>query len=94
MESELIISIISGIAQDESESISKNVKWTVQKRIEAGKYKFGYPPYGYGRDEKGMKLINPEEAKHVRQIFDWALSGSGTFKIAHMFDVHCVPSIN
>ena len=50
MESELILSIISGMAQDESESISKNVKWTVQKRIEAGKYKFGYPPYGYGRD--------------------------------------------
>ena len=52
MESELILSIISGMAQDESESISKNVKWTVQKRIEAGKYKFGYPPYGYGRKKR------------------------------------------
>ena len=92
MESELILSIISGMAQDESESISKNVKWTVQKRIEAGKYKFGYPPYGYGRDENGMMVINPEEAKHVRQIFDWALSGIGTFKIAHMLEEQGVPT--
>lgn len=92
MESELILSIISGMAQDESESISKNVKWTVQKRIEAGKYKFGYPPYGYGRDENGMMVINPEEAKYVRQIFDWALSGIGTFKIAHMLEEQGAPT--
>lgn len=49
-------------------------------------------PYGYGRDENGMMVINPEEAKHVRQIFDWALSGIGTFKIAHMLEEQGVPT--
>ncbi len=58
MESELILSIISSLTQDESESISKNVKWTVQQRIEAGTFKYGYPPYGYTRDANGNFIID------------------------------------
>ena len=42
MDSELILSMLSSMTQDESESISKNVKWTVRKRIEAGAFKFSY----------------------------------------------------
>lgn len=86
MESELILSIISGMAQEESMSISKNVKWTIQKRIEAGTYRFGYPPYDFTRDENGYMVIHPEEAEIVRQIYAWALSGIGTYKIAQMLE--------
>ena len=70
MDSELILSVLSGMAQDESVSISKNVKWTIQKRIETGTYKFGYPPYGYKRDEQGLMVIDPQEADIIRFIFN------------------------
>ncbi len=82
MESELILSISSSMVQEESVSISKNVKWTIQKRIEVGTYRFGYPPYGFTRDENGKMIIQPEEAEIVRQIYAWTLGGIGTYKIA------------
>lgn len=92
MESELILSILSSMAQDESESISKNVKWTVQQRIEAGTFKFGYPPYGYTRDANGNFIIDPKEADVIRLIFSSALTGMGTYKIAQMLDRKNVPT--
>lgn len=92
MESELILSILSSMAQDESESISKNVKWTVQQRMEAGTFVFGYLPYGYTRDENGNMVIEPEEAEIVRLIFTSVLNGMGTYKIAQMLDRKKVPT--
>ena len=47
MESELVLSILSSMAQDESESISKNIKWSAKKRFYNGTYKFSCVPYGY-----------------------------------------------
>lgn len=92
MESELILSILSSMAQDESESISKNVKWTVQQRMEAGTFVFGYLPYGYTRDENGKMIIEPTEAEIVRLIFTSVLNGMGTYKIAQMLDRKKVPT--
>ena len=92
MESELILSMLSSMAQDESESISKNVKWTVRKRIEAGAFKFGYPPYGYTKDGDGNLIINPTEAEVIRLIFSSALSGMGSYKIAQMLESMGIPT--
>ncbi len=92
MDSELILSVLSGMAQDESVSISKNVKWTIQKRIENGTYKFGYPPYGYKRDEQGLMVIDPQEAEIIRFIFKSALNGSGTYKIAQLLQERGAPT--
>lgn len=92
MESELILSILSSMAQGESESISKNVKWTVQQRIEAGIFKFGYSPYGYTRDEDGNLVIDPEEADVIRLIFSSALNGMEIYKIAQMLEKKKIPT--
>ena len=46
METELVLAILSSLAQEESESISKNVKWGNQKRIKNGRYRAGTAPYG------------------------------------------------
>ena len=92
MESELILSMLSSMAQDESESISKNVKWTVRKRIEAGAFKFGYPPYGYTKDGDGNLIINPTEAEVIRLIFSSALRGMGSYKIAQMLESRGIPT--
>ncbi len=44
MESELFLSILSSLAQDESTSISENNLWAVKNRFKNGSYKIGYPP--------------------------------------------------
>ena len=92
MESELILSILSSMAQNESESISKNIKWSVQKRMEVGTFASGYMPYGYTRAEDGSMAIHPEEADVVRLIFASVLNGMGTYKIAQMLDRKKVPT--
>lgn len=92
MESELILSILSSMAQGESESISKNVKWTVKQRIETGTFKFGYLPYGYKKDESGDMVIDSKEADVVRFIFSSALNGIGIYKIAQMLQKRNIPT--
>ena len=85
MQSELLLTILSGIAEGESKSISKNEKWSVQKRYEQGKFIIGYPPYGY-KNVKGEMIVVPEEAEIVRWIFKEYLAGSGSYTIAGMLN--------
>lgn len=47
MESELMLFILSSLAESESVSISENNKWSIQKRFQNGTYIISYPPYGY-----------------------------------------------
>lgn len=82
MESELMLSILSGLAENESVSISENNKWSVQKRFQNGTFIIGYPPYGY-KKENGEMVIVPEQAEVVRQIFADTLSGKSTHTIAN-----------
>ena len=81
MESELLLSILSSLAESESKSISQNANWSIQRRFKKGTYKIGYPPYGYDNVE-GKMLINHEQAEVVKWIFKQFLSGVGASKIA------------
>lgn len=91
MESELFLSILSSIAADESLSISENSKWSIQNRFENGTFKISYPPYGYDWNGKQM-VINPEQARTVKQIFASALAGHGTGAIARKLNEDQVPT--
>lgn len=86
METELVLAILSSLAQEESESISKNVKWGNQKRIKSGKYRAGTAPYGYELDSDGSYVIIPAEADIVRFIFESVVSGMGVHKIGKELD--------
>ena len=92
METELVLAILSSLAQEESASISKNVKWGCQKRIKSGKYRAGCAPYGYELDSGGRYVIIPEEADIVRFIFESVISGMGTHKICRELVRRCVPT--
>lgn len=81
MESELMLSILSGLAENESVSISENNKWSIQKRFQNGTFIIGYPPYGYKNENGGMVII-PEQAEIVRKIFADTLSGKSSHTIA------------
>ncbi|MBQ6182103.1 MAG: recombinase family protein [Ruminococcus sp.] len=86
METELVLAILSSLAQEESESISKNIKWANQKRIKNGRYRAGTAPYGYTFDSDGNYAIIPEEADVVRFIFESVVSGIGVHKIGKELD--------
>ena len=81
MESELMLSILSSLAESESVSISENSKWSVQKRFQNGTFIISYPPYGYA-NENGMMVIVPEQAEVVKDIFAACLTGKSTHAIA------------
>jgi DNA invertase Pin-like site-specific DNA recombinase len=80
--SEMMLTILSSLAQGESESISTNSKWAVIKRFQDGTFILGTPAYGYTKDEHGELIIQEEEAAVVRRIFREYLNGKGTYAIA------------
>ena len=59
--SELMLSILSSIAESESRSISENEKWSITKRYQNGTFIIGYQPFGYDKVD-GKMVIVPEEA--------------------------------
>jgi len=91
MESELMLSILSGLAENESFSIAENNKWAIKRRFQNGTYKISYPPYGYDNVD-GEMVVNKSQAKIVRHIFDEVLSGKGTYKIAKELNDRNVPT--
>lgn len=81
MSSELMLSILSSIAESESRSISENEKWSIAKRYQNGTFIIGYPPFGYDNVD-GKMVIVPEEAEIVKEIFAMAINGMGSYVIA------------
>lgn len=71
---ELMLTILASFAQEESRSISENVKWGTRKRFEQGIPNGKFQIYGYRWDGDHL-VIEPEEAKIVRLIYDNFLSG-------------------
>ena len=73
---ELLITIMSSLAQEESRSISENVTWGQRKRFADGKVSMPYKHFlGYEKGEDGMPVINEKEAAVVRLIFRLFLDG-------------------
>ena len=81
MEGELLLYILSSLAESEFRSISENETWSIQKRFRNGTYKVSYPPYGYDYID-GKMVVNTEQSKVVRRIFAMVLSGSSSAEIA------------
>lgn len=75
-DSELYLVIYAGFAQSESESISKNITWSVRKKFEEGKVMIPYKKMlGYKKGTDGNPEIVPEEAVLVERIFKMYLAG-------------------
>lgn len=81
MESELLLSILSSLAESESRSISENNKWGIQKRFQNGTYQVSSPPYGYRKKDREL-VIEESEAETVKWIFSEFLSGKSSRQIA------------
>lgn len=81
MGSELILSMLSAAAQEESLSISKNLKWSYQKRLNSGNFITCSAPLGYFLKDNQL-IPDPEEVPIVQYIFNSYLSGKSTTEIA------------
>lgn len=91
--SEQLLTILSSIAQGESESISTNTRWANTYRFQNGTFIIGCPAYGYVNNESGELVIQPEQAAIVRRIFDEYLGGKGSYVIAKELRQEGVPTI-
>lgn len=81
--SELFLTILSSMAQEESRSVSENTKWGVQKRFQQGIVHMPTTFFlGYDTTEDGEIVINEEQATVVRRIFREFLEGKGCPRIA------------
>ncbi|EJN54180.1 recombinase family protein [Lactobacillus gasseri] len=81
MTSELFLSILSSIAQDESHSTAGNLRWAIRQRFASGEFRVSSAPYGYSIED-GNLIINSAEARIVREIFQKFLHGTSASKIA------------
>lgn len=73
---ELLITIMSSIAQEESRSISENCTWGQRKRFADGKVTVPFHRFlGDDRGPNGELIVNPKEAKTVQRIYRLFLHG-------------------
>jgi len=80
---ELLITIMSSLAQEESRSISENVTWGQRKRFADGKVCVPFKHFlGYDRGEDGNLVLNEKEAVIVRRVYSMFLQGMTPYGIA------------
>lgn len=90
---ELLISIMSSLAQEESRSISENVTWGQRKRFSDGKVSVPYSRFlGYDKGENGTLKLNEAEAVIVRRIFAMFLEGATPHTIAKTLTDEGIPT--
>ena len=90
---ELLITIMSSLAQEESRSISENVTWGHRKRFADGKVSLPYKRFlGYRKGADGLPEIVPDEAEIVRQIYKQFLEGKSYYAIAKNLTDRGIPT--
>lgn len=90
---ELLITIMSSLAQEESRSISENVTWGQRKRFADGKVSMPYKQFlGYEKGDDGTPVVNEEEAAIVRLIYRLFLEGKTPAGICRYLDSQGVPT--
>lgn len=82
---DMILSIYTALAQNESSNLSKHLRWAHKRRAEMGD-PIRAAPYGYRREKVPVDSIHrwiivPEEAKRIRRIFDLAYQGYAYYEI-------------
>ena len=87
--SEMLTAVIASCAQAESESISRNMRWSVQKRMESGTFNTCRAATGFRLSEDGLRIA-PEEAPVIYGIFADYLQGKNSREIAERLNAENV----
>ena len=90
---ELLITIMSSLAQEESRSISENITWGQRKRFADGRFSLPYSAFlGYRKGADGIPEIVPEEAELVRRIYAMFMEGMTSCAIAKTLTKEGIPT--
>lgn len=90
---ELLLTIMSSLAQEESRSISENCTWGQRKRFADGKVTVPFKRFlGYDRGPDGNLVVNPEQATLVKRIYGMFLTGMSPALIARTLTEEKIPS--
>lgn len=90
---EFLITLMSSLAEEESRSISENVKWGHRKRFADGKYYLPYKHFlGYNKGPNGKPTLVESEARIIRMIYRLFLCGNPPTVIAQKLSAAGIPS--
>ena len=79
---EVLLTIMASLAQQESQSLSQNVKLGLQYRYQQGLVQVNHNRFmGYTKDEDGKLIIEPKEAEVVKRIYREYLEGQSFLQI-------------
>lgn len=91
---ELLITILSSQAQEESRNLSENTKWGITRRFENGIVSVNHKKFmGYTKDEHGELVIVPEEAEIIKRIFRMYLEGSSILEITRALEADEIKTV-
>lgn len=91
---ELILTIMSALAQEESRSISENIRWSLQKKFQNGEPIIDLKrTIGYDFGENGEWVINPEQAVVVKMIYERYADGYSSTAIAKMLNENGITTV-
>lgn len=84
---EVLLTIMASLAQQESESLSKNVKLGLQFRYQNGEVQVNHNRFmGYTKDDEGHLIIEPTEAEIVKRIYLEYLQGGSLKQIGESLE--------
>lgn len=89
--SEMLLTILAAFAQEESRSISENLKWGIRSRYKEGKSRWSRI-YGYTAEGDTQYIIVPEEAAVIQKIFGLYEHGTGVREIIRYLEGNHIPS--
>lgn len=90
LKSQMILTVMSCFAQEESHSISENVKWGMKKLHESGR-EIPIPIFGYRHTEEQQYIIVPEEAEVVKEVFHCYVQGETPTTIVNRMNENNIP---
>ena len=88
-EGEMVLTFLASFAQEEARSVSENMRWRVRKNFEKGEAWSTRKTLGYVYKDRKM-VVEPEEAKLVRRIYDMYVNGLGIQGIANRLNAENV----
>ncbi|UWG99351.1 recombinase family protein [Dehalobacter sp. DCM] len=91
---ELLITILSSQAQEESRNLSENTRWGLVRRFENGIVSVNHNKFlGYTKDKNSELVIVPKEAELVRRIFRLYLEGSSIIQITKILESEGITTV-
>lgn len=83
----MMLAVLASFAQEESQSMSENNKWTIKKKFEQGEIMINTERFlGYDKDEYGRLAINQKEAFVVDFLYDMTLFGLGNSRLKSLMN--------